>query len=119
MHSEMLALAICEGKDRTSALLGLVVLEEEKYEEDCVQEICKHEVPEGVVRADHSVPEEEAYQARTSKGIQILRSEAFGISVLPQMNQLRNQSYCFKEHGEGDKHLEGNEIFTFASWVEH
>lgn len=110
--------AICESKNGASALLRLIVLVEEANEENRMHEICKHKVPEGVIIADHSHPEEEADCSRTTQAVKVLRGEALGIAVLAQVDQLRNQGHCFHEHSKGDEHLEGQEIFTLGTRME-
>ncbi len=83
-----------------------------------MNEVCKHKVPERVIIADHSHPEEEADCSRTTQAVKVLRGESFRITVLAQVNQLRNQGHRFHEHSKRDKHLESQEIFTFGSRME-
>jgi hypothetical protein len=52
--------AVSECENRPATLLRLVVLIEETYEENRVQEIREHKIPERVIVTDHRHPEEEA-----------------------------------------------------------
>jgi hypothetical protein len=83
-----------------------------------MQEVSEHQVPERVIITIHGHPEYKADCARTTQAVEVLRGESLWILILSQVDQLWNQCDCLYVHSEGDKHLLGYEVFSFASWME-
>lgn len=52
---------VCKGKHCLPRLGDLPVFNEEHYQQDSVNEVCKDQVPESVIVRDHSHPEEKSY----------------------------------------------------------
>ncbi len=111
--------AVCEGEDWTTTLLSLVILIEEAHEKNCVQEVRQHQVPERIVVADHSHPEEEADSTRATQTVQVLWGKALGITILSQVNELGYQCDCLHKHGEAHEHLESQEILALRTRMEN
>lgn len=117
--SEFLIFSISETKNWVPTLLGLIVLVEEAYQKNGMNEVCEHQIPEWVIITDHGHPEEESHSSRAAQTVQVLRGKAFWVTILIQMNQLRNQRDCLDEHGEGDEHLEGQEVLALLTRVKN